>query len=189
MPTQGSIFRRASSLCVAAVTCFLSSSQLSTTRVEHNLVASLFIKNGNMTSILTLRNDGKDTTQVRVGFISLEGEDVGHRVLSVTGHSEFRVDLDAIQMPSHRFENLGSIEVTVDGEAISGWVTMEFRKGTATATLDEKLRVATVQQELAAAEISPELISAPVLAVHNWSTSPQLVSIDCEFSASMRDDR
>jgi hypothetical protein len=179
VPMQGSIIRRAGSFCIAGWMCFLAHYQVPNMQEEHKLLAPLFIKNGQMTSILTLRNDGKDATQVHVGLNSLEGEVVGHRVLSVASHSESRVDLDAVQMLSHRFEDLGSIEVTADGETISGWVTIETRKGTATRVLDEPLQLATVWPELAAAKISHELISVPVLAVHNWSTSPQLVSIDC----------
>jgi hypothetical protein len=75
------------------------------------LVAPLFITNADFMSLLTIRNNADSPTDICIWFHSLEGEEVGHRLLRIDGNSGVNIDLDGIDMVSHRFAALGSISL------------------------------------------------------------------------------
>jgi hypothetical protein len=170
-------------LCFFALLYFcvsLSAGPPSSRTVE--LVAPLFITNADFMSLLTIRNNADSPTDICIWFHSLEGEEVGHRLLRIEGNSGVSIDLDGVDMVSHRFAALGSISLSASNprvDGISARVTIASRNIDDRISVDENLRATDARLHSVEAAFVPGSQSVPVLAIHSLSTLPQGVVVDC----------
>jgi hypothetical protein len=146
------------------------------------LVAPLFIINADFMSLLTIRNNAGSPTDICLRFHSLEGEEVGHRLLRIECNSGVSIDLDGVDMVSHRFAALGSISLSASNsriDGISARVTIASRNIDDRISVDENFRATDARLHSLEAAFVPDSHSVPVLAVYSLSTLPQGVVVDC----------
>jgi len=123
------------------------------------LVAPLFITDADFMSLLTIRNNASSPTDICLRFHSLEGEEVGHRLLHIEGNSGISIDLDGVDMVSHRFAALGSISLSASNsriDGISAHVTIASRNIDDRISVDENFRATDARLHCLEAAFVPD---------------------------------
>ena len=146
------------------------------------LVAPLYVTNAEFMSVVTITNATQNPVSVLASFNSLEGEEVGRKLINVSQHSDASIDVDSVEMTERRFPALGSISLSATPASVGGitsHLTIASRRRAGRISVEENLQTVDDNlRPLRAAFISAAL-SAPVLAVHSLSELPQRVSINC----------
>jgi hypothetical protein len=110
---------------------------------EIKLVAPLYITNAQVKSVLMVGNPTDNAVAVRASFISLEGEEVGYRLLRLPPHSSVSIDVDSVAMGEHRFATLGSVSLTATSMGFddpTAHLTIESRNNEDRLSVEEKLQ-------------------------------------------------
>lgn len=146
------------------------------------LVAPLFITNAEFRSVLAIKNSADRPVRVLASFDSLEGEEVGQRLLDLGPSSTATIDVDSIEMVSHRFAAVGSVSIrtrTGRADGISAWLTIASRNSNGRLSMAEDFQIVDDKPRPVQVASIPAPFSVPVLAVHSLSTLPQSISVAC----------
>jgi hypothetical protein len=168
--------------CTTTLLCSgLSAAGSPQSKNEVRLVAPLYITSTDFMSVLTIRSDDS-TVRVLVRFDSLEGQEVGRRLVGLGPRSSADIDIDDVEMVEHRFPELGSISLwpmQAGTIAVTGYVKIASRKREGEMFVEENLQIEDDMLRPIHIAFVPSSLSVPVLAIHSLSKQPQNVSINC----------
>jgi len=149
------------------------------------LIAPLFVNNGEVRSVLVISNTGDVAVEILARFESLEGEESGYQKLHLEPRSSRRIAVDGVEMAVHRFMDVGSITLVADRvgtQGISAHIAFISRYDDQQILAEEAVGHLTGQLSSVRIARVAESVSVPVLAIRSLSAQPQLVSVDCSDS-------
>jgi hypothetical protein len=116
-----------------------------------------------------------------VTFESLEAEHIGQRSVEIGPDATITLDVDGVEMASHRFGALGSITLTPNrtiSHGIAAYLIIRSRNQDNEISMEERLQRVKDQNAIQVASV-PASFSVPVLAVHSTNSLPETVLVDC----------
>jgi len=147
------------------------------------LVAPLFIQDRDFASTLVVVNGSAVTAVADVVLSGLDGREITRKTVSLTGHSQLRLEVFQLLQTAVSGVTMGRITVTQNptqkGSSLLASLSMTYLGSHQPTYIDEELAMPTTEGSQILRAVADQSSGSPLIAITSLSEMPQRITIEC----------